>query len=95
MSNTASYSYLLKRLTAWSFVSGISSLLLTQNSGAFIFGIFVGIGMFCFFMPYYIAGSRKHPNKYPILAINLFLGWSLIGWVIALVWALTRNPIIH
>jgi len=24
-------------------------------------------------------------------ALNLFLGWSLIGWVAALVWALTKD----
>jgi len=70
-------------------------MLFTQNSGGFVLGIIIGIGVFCFFTPYYIAGSRNHPNKYPILAINFFLGWSLIGWVIALVWALTVNPVIH
>ncbi|MFZ9185736.1 MAG: superinfection immunity protein [Polynucleobacter sp.] len=29
-----------------------------------------------------------------MLALNLFLGWSLIGWVIALVWALKDEQIL-
>ena len=95
MSKSTSLSYLSKRFTAWAFISGFVALLLSQNSGAFILGVFAGVAVFFFFIPYYIAGSRNHPNKYPILAINFFLGWSLIGWVIALVWALTVNPVIH
>ena len=40
------------------------------------------IGVFIFhFIPYYDASVRNHPNRYPIIAINLFLGWSIVGWV--------------
>lgn len=95
MSKSSSLSYLVKRFTAWAFVVGFIALLISQSAEALAFGIFIGIAIFCFFIPYYLAGARNHPNKYPILAINLFLGWSLIGWVIALVWALTVNPVIH
>lgn len=35
-----------------------------------------------------IVGSRKK-NSGAIIALNLLLGWTLIGWVVALVWALT------
>lgn len=44
-----------------------------------------------YFIPVMVAGGRKHKALGAIFALNLFLGWSLLGWVAALVWALT-NP---
>jgi hypothetical protein len=40
-----------------------------------------------YFLPAYVAYRRFHPNAVPILLLNLFLGWTLVGWVAALVWA--------
>jgi len=37
-----------------------------------------------YFAPTAIAVSRSHPHSASIFVINLFLGWSLIGWVVAL-----------
>lgn len=42
------------------------------------------------FVPTVIAVLRGHHNRLAIFALNLLLGWSMIGWVIALVWSLTR-----
>jgi Superinfection immunity protein len=42
------------------------------------------------FLPTLIAKSRRHPNVFPIFLINVFFGWTFVGWVIALVWASTR-----
>lgn len=42
-----------------------------------------------YFLPWGIAAQRNHPNIIGIFVLNLFLGWSLIGWVIALVWAVS------
>ena len=28
-----------------------------------------------------------HQRLVPILRVNLFLGWTFVGWVVALVWA--------
>ena len=44
-----------------------------------------------YFAPTLIAVKRDHRNMAPIAVINLLLGWSLIGWVIALAWSLTSN----
>ena len=38
-------------------------------------------------LPSLIAFNRKHQYRWPILIINVFLGWTLIGYVVALVWA--------
>ena len=42
-----------------------------------------------YFIPTLVAASRDHHNRGAIVALNIFLGWTFIGWVIALVWALT------
>jgi hypothetical protein len=34
---------------------------------------------------------RKHPNAGAIAVLNLLLGWTFIGWVIALVWSFTST----
>lgn len=52
------------------------------------------------FLPSYIAIIKRHRHKWPIVAVNLFLGWTLLAWVGALVWALlpadtTTNSIPH
>lgn len=44
-----------------------------------------------YFIPTFIAYSRKKTNASAIFALNLFLGWSLIGWVAALIWALSNK----
>ncbi len=37
--------------------------------------------------PAYLAHSRGHRNSDSIATFNLFLGWTLIGWISALIWA--------
>jgi hypothetical protein len=45
-------------------------------------------GFVIHFLPTIIAGNRRAANFWWIFVINFFFGWTLIGWVIALVWAL-------
>ncbi len=42
-----------------------------------------------YFVPSLVAGRRRHHQGVAIFVLNLFLGWSLLGWVAALVWACT------
>jgi hypothetical protein len=42
-----------------------------------------------YFLPAIVAGARHLPERAGITLLNLFLGWTFIGWVIALIWALT------
>lgn len=44
-----------------------------------------------YFVPAIIGFARHHRHAWGILAVNLVTGWTMIGWVAALVWALT-NP---
>ena len=45
-----------------------------------------------YFIPSMVASERKHPQLLAIFMLNLFLGWSILGWVVALVWACMNQP---
>jgi hypothetical protein len=46
-----------------------------------------------YFLPAIVASRRKHHNSGAIFALNLLLGWTVLGWIVALVWACTAvNP---
>jgi hypothetical protein len=47
-----------------------------------------------YFVPTMIAVARKHHQLMPIIAVNLFLGWLVVGWVVALAMSLSarREP---
>jgi hypothetical protein len=44
------------------------------------------------FLPAFIAFHRKAENFIWILLINIFFGWTLIGWLVALIWATQDRP---
>lgn len=44
-----------------------------------------------YFLPFVIAMMRGRPNTGAIFVLNLLLGWTLVGWVVALVWAMSTN----
>jgi Superinfection immunity protein len=61
-----------------------------QNGGGWIWAVLLAaLGLY--FTPALIAANRSHHNTLAISALNLFLGWSFLGWVIAFVWACTRT----
>jgi hypothetical protein len=49
--------------------------------------------LFLYFIPASVACRRAHHKAASIVILNLVLGWTLIGWVVALVWALTASPV--
>ena len=64
----------------------------TGGSSTVVFAIFGWIVTFLFYMiPSIIAVVRKHPNVGPIIVINIFLGWSCVGWIIALAWCFSSG----
>ena len=44
--------------------------------------------LYVHFLPAIFAFRRRHPSRTAILLLNLIFGWTLIGWVVALLWAL-------
>jgi Superinfection immunity protein len=53
----------------------------------FLFHFFFGLPFLMYFLPSIIALARSKPDLMAIFLLNLFLGWSVIGWIVALVWA--------
>ena len=46
---------------------------------------------YLYLYPYNLAKENKnHNNLQGLLILNIFLGWTLIGWIICVIWA-THN----
>jgi hypothetical protein len=48
-----------------------------------LFAVLMTILSLFYLLPFAIAFYKRRANSGAIFALNLFLGWSLIGWVIA------------
>jgi len=53
--------------------------------------VIVIVIIFTYFLPSIIASSREHHNSTALFFANLFFGWTFIGWVVCLIWALTNK----
>jgi hypothetical protein len=53
--------------------------------------VLMAIGVVMYFLPTIIAVIQHRSNVAAIAVINALLGWSFIGWVVALVMALTKD----
>ena len=42
-----------------------------------------------FLIPTIIAFYKHHPNKKYIAILNVVGGWTVIGWIVSLVWVLS------
>jgi hypothetical protein len=40
-----------------------------------------------YMLPTLIAYGREHPWRRELAVINIFLGWTLIGWIVVFLWA--------
>ena len=58
------------------------------------FAVLIALLSLFYFLPFAIAFKKQRANTGAIFALNLFLGWSLIGWVVALVWALKEERVV-
>jgi hypothetical protein len=45
-----------------------------------------------YFLPAIVSATRRHHNHAAIVMLNFFLGWTLVDWVVAMVWAVTNPP---
>lgn len=50
--------------------------------------IVMGLVLGIYLAPALVAHGRQHPDLVGIFLLNLFTGWSVIGWVAAFAWAL-------
>lgn len=47
--------------------------------------------LFLYFLPTLISWQQRCKHSDGIFVLNLFLGWTLIGWVVALIWAVSDS----
>jgi hypothetical protein len=45
-------------------------------------------GLAVYLAPAVVAAARRRPRWPAILMLDLLVGWTVVGWVVALVWAL-------
>lgn len=50
-------------------------------------GILIVIALY--FLPWLVAALRNHHQRGAIALTNVLLGWTVLGWVIALIWSVT------
>lgn len=51
------------------------------------FTILVLLAITLYFLPTIIAYQRDHDSMITIFFIDLFLGWTLLGWLACVIWA--------
>lgn len=72
--------FIISLFTAWGITEDFTLGLL--------WAIGIVVALWIYFIPSWVAELRKHRNSGAIFAVNLFLGETVIGWIIALIWAL-------
>lgn len=57
--------------------------------GLIIIFVMAAVLLFAYFVPLFVALLRGHHDTVKIFLLTLFLGWTLVGWIIAFVWSFT------
>ncbi|MBI5451613.1 MAG: superinfection immunity protein [Gammaproteobacteria bacterium] len=72
-------------------VGGAALLLYSWPDGLWYLGGVSLLVLACavYGLPAIVAQLRHHHQRHAILVLNLLLGWTFFGWVVALVWAAT------
>lgn len=67
------------------FLAYVVSNLLETNAFGVIIGFVILIPIY--FAPSLIASKKSKKQATAIYVLNFFLGWTFLGWVVALIWA--------
>lgn len=68
--------------------------LLVEGASNGLVGMVIIIGFLIYFIPAFVAKGNN--NFTTVLIINIFFGWTLLGWVVALILAFSdsRAPVV-
>jgi ABC-type transport system involved in cytochrome c biogenesis permease component len=64
--------------------------LLADQIGVELAALSIGLALL-YIAPFLLALNRRHSRRWWILALTLGLGWTGIGYLVALAWALTED----
>lgn len=53
--------------------------------------LFWAVVIALYFLPAIVAVEKSKKNAGAIAVLNLLLGWTVIGWIVSLVWAATND----
>jgi hypothetical protein len=63
-----------------------------MNFPAMLFWVLtVLLSVVIYFLPSLVARKKKRQDA--IIVLNLFLGWTVLGWIGALIWAMCESPV--
>ncbi|MGY3234091.1 hypothetical protein ACVMAJ_000981 [Bradyrhizobium sp. USDA 4448] len=80
-------------LSAAIFVSSAGIAYAAPPQGDPVAGLMViSAVLISYFLPSIIAFGRGHHQRAAILLTNLLLGWTVLGWIAALIWSATATP---
>jgi hypothetical protein len=77
---------------AWWIIIGVIAANNTTPAPAIITGFVLPAVIAAAFLPIIVAMARHIDGIGQVVVINLLLGWTIIGWVIALVMAFRPKP---
>ncbi len=60
-----------------------------MNAVIFVLLIFIGVGSY--FFPSLVAQARNTKHPVVIFSLNLIFGWTVIGWIALLIWAVRQQ----
>jgi ABC-type glycerol-3-phosphate transport system permease component len=66
-----------------------TTLLDISDDSAWILVLLLAVPLY--FLPSIIAKARKNSNTTGIFVLNLFLGWTFLCWIAALIWAFSSG----
>lgn len=70
--------------------STVDNLIATPMALVGVVALIAGaIGLY--FLPSVVGITKQKENVVAICVLNFFLGWTVIGWLVSLLWALTNN----
>ena len=50
------------------------------------------LGLVFYLLPSVISATRNTQHSGAIFAVNLLFGWTTLGWIAALIWAIVEQP---
>lgn len=57
----------------------------------FFCAVWLFLSLAIYFIPVVIAYVRKHKDILPIALLTIFIGWTFLGWLAALLWSLNSD----
>ncbi|MGE5305121.1 MAG: superinfection immunity protein [Alphaproteobacteria bacterium] len=57
-----------------------------------LLGLLIVIGLSVYFLPVIVAQIRSTERPGTMFAVNLIFGWTVVGWIVALIWAMGQQP---